>query len=75
MVTGLRVLSGERVTHVVPPSMEYWTLVSGLPPSEPTMNDTLTAPVSRATVAMAGAAGTVRGTPLTTVDAGLGPQR
>ena len=71
MVTGLTMLAGERVTHVEPPSIEYSMLVSALPPFEPTMNDTLTAPVSSATVEMAGAEGTVRGVAATRLDAGL----
>ncbi len=73
MAIGLVVDAGLWVIQVSPPSSEYSTLVMALPPSEPRVKVTDTAPVSSATAEMAGAAGTDRGEPDTGADAGPAP--
>ena len=61
------------VDQVVPPSVEYWYEVTGLPPSEPAVKVRERDPSARAVAVTTGWSGTVAGVPATAADADDSP--
>jgi hypothetical protein len=74
MTSGLEVLPTVLVCHVAPPSVEYWYVVTGLPPSSPALKYTVISALPVVMLVIVGAVGTVRGvTGEEEADAGLVP--